>query len=609
MFARLKWVLLFIFIIDGKDSFCQTPFILTDSIEQMGMKEGLIQFLEDSQNKLSIQEVSSSAFTGDFHTADNDHLMNSNKQATYWLRFTLINHSHHSRWLMEMFDHNINSLSIFYPSTSDTYIERSSGNSFYFKHRDYQHKNFEFDLDLKPGQKKTYYLKIRSNNNNILTPEIRSYSRFISYALYEYYVFGIFYGILLIMAIYNLMLFLTVKNKSYLYYALYTLSVALYSMSQNGLGFQFLWPDHPEWNPYALYLSIASIILFFILFSKVFLSIPVNYPKLNQFLNSIIGIRILILFIGIYFYDVLLKHLFLDLIPLMLVYMISCIIFIKEKKVSAYFLLASTLLIFTFAINILEHYGLITSTIITVYSINIGIVLDILFFSVSLAEGYRREINMTILAKARLVEEMKAKELLTVKINQELEEKVVMRTSELYQANEKLKEQALSITQMNLKLDLLNRDLQKDIIQTNQKGILKTHMGFDEFLSVYPDELSCYRFIEELKSKRSFSCKKCLSLNFGKGKVIFDRRCTKCGYNESITSNTIFHKIKFPIVKSFYIIYLIANKPNTTAEDISAILNLRKETCSAFKKKVLERMKSVPKKDLESWDILILNAN
>jgi hypothetical protein len=609
MFTRLKWVLLFILIIEGKNSLCQIPFILKDSIEQMGMKEGLIQFLADHQNKWTIDQVSSLSFTRDFQTPDNDHLMNSNKQATYWLRFTLINQSNHSRWLMEMFDHNINSLSLFYPTSTNTYIERSSGNTNSFKHRDFLHKNFEFDLDLKPGQKKTYYLKIKSNNNNILTPEIRSFPRFIAYALYEYYVFGIFYGILLIMAIYNLILFLTVLNKSYLYYALYTLSVALYSMSQNGMGFQFLWPDHPEWNPYVLYLSIPSIILFFILFSKVFLSLPVNYPKLNQFLNNIIGIRILILFIGIYFYDLLLKYFFLDLIPLILVYIISCMIFIKEKKVSAYFLLANTLLIITFAINILEHYGLINSTIITVYSINIGIVLDILFFSISLAESYRREINTTILAKARLVEEMKAKELLTVKINQELEEKVVLRTSELYHANEKLKEQAFSITQMNLKLDLLNRNLQKDIIETNQKGILKTHMGFNEFLSVYPDELSCYRFIEELKSKRSFSCKKCSSLNFGKGKVVFDRRCTKCGYNESITSNTIFHKIKFPIVKSFYIIYLIANKPTTTAEEISAIINLRKETCSVFKKKVLERMKSVSKKDFESWDILILNHN
>ena len=110
-----------------------------------------------------------------------------------------------------------------------------------------------------------------------------------------------------------------------------------------------------------------------------------------------------------------------------------------------------------------------------------------------------------------------------------------------------------------------------------------------------------------MKSEKKYKCKKCAGATFGKGKEIFDRRCTKCGYNESITSNTIFHKLKFPIVKAFYITHLTFTKKEITAEELSSIISLRKETCSTFKKKVLERIQMLNKKELVSWDILILN--
>jgi hypothetical protein len=65
------------------------------------------------------------------------------------------------------------------------------------------------------------------------------------------------------------------------------------------------------------------------------------------------------------------------------------------------------------------------------------------------------------------------------------------------------------------------------------------------------------------------------------------RRCTKCGYNESVTSNSIFHGIRFPIDKAFFILYVTNNRQKEyTLDQLSEMLDLRRNTIWNFKKKI-----------------------
>jgi len=82
---------------------------------------------------------------------------------------------------------------------------------------------------------------------------------------------------------------------------------------------------------------------------------------------------------------------------------------------------------------------------------------------------------------------------------------------------------------------------------------------------------------------------KCGNIKFGKGINPFSRRCTKCRYDETVTTHTIFHKCKFPINKALYIVAMI----NRQGEDVSFTelareLQLRNATCWSFSQKVLK---------------------
>lgn len=114
-----------------------------------------------------------------------------------------------------------------------------------------------------------------------------------------------------------------------------------------------------------------------------------------------------------------------------------------------------------------------------------------------------------------------------------------------------------------------------------------------EFQAQFPDDESCLRYLSSLKWKDGFSCKKCSNDKFCKGIGTYDRQCSKCNYLESPTAGTLFHKVKFPLLKAFWIVYYIStNKKGISSTELSRKLELRQKTCWLFKQKVMNAMKS-----------------
>jgi hypothetical protein len=68
-----------------------------------------------------------------------------------------------------------------------------------------------------------------------------------------------------------------------------------------------------------------------------------------------------------------------------------------------------------------------------------------------------------------------------------------------------------------------------------------------EFRSKLGTEDQCLYYLSETKWSEKYVCIKCKNERFITGKKKFNRRCSLCGYDESPTSHTLFHKIKFGI--------------------------------------------------------------
>src|SRR5699024_11979620 len=111
-----------------------------------------------------------------------------------------------------------------------------------------------------------------------LHPSINLFSdkRYHEKIQYESFILGIFFGIILVMIIYNFFLFIGLRMRSYLFYVIMILFTLLGQLSINGIAFQYLWPNSPQWNLIAVPIFVSLACIFILLFSCFFLALIVQ---------------------------------------------------------------------------------------------------------------------------------------------------------------------------------------------------------------------------------------------------------------------------------------------------------------------------------------------
>ena len=124
-------------------------------------------------------------------------------------------------------------------------------------------------------------------------------------------------------------------------------------------------------------------------------------------------------------------------------------------------------------------------------------------------------------------------------------------------------------------------------------GNAETDLNLFEFQKKFTNDRDCLEYLSSVKWDEGFKCKKCKNTHYCKGIKEFDRQCSKCNYLESPMAGTLFHKIKFPILKAFYMVYFIStNKKGITSTELSRKLDLTQKVCWLFKRKVMVAMDS-----------------
>jgi len=132
---------------------------------------------------------------------------------------------------------------------------------------------------------------------------------------------------------------------------------------------------------------------------------------------------------------------------------------------------------------------------------------------------------------------------------------------------------------------------------------MKLLKGLDRetFKTRFGTKVSCYEYLAEQKWSEGYSCKKCKHIKYIKGKQPKSRRCCKCGYDESTTTGTLFHKLKFGIDKAFEMLYEIAtSKKGANSIWLGERFGIQQKTAWLFRQKVQLAMKSSEQYPLEA---------
>ncbi len=606
-----------LFLLMAKGGFAEKLLELKETQGDHVLNGEYFDVFEDPEKKYTIQQISTPDFTG-FRDHATEDRFNKNPRSAYWLKFRVRNNSTSShRFLLESYAPHSNRIQLFFPAHQNTFQMQEGGEDFKFSQRTYVTKNLIFDLPLdKKEEITTFYVRIDSRNYSAFDFRIKTVNYFLYYITNEYYFLGIYYGILMIMAVYNLLVYFTVKENVYLYYVLYVLGSAIVTMTDDGLGFQYLWPDFPALSRPMGY-TIAPIVLMvmFILYASSFLDLKNRFYSLWKILYWTTGLYLAYFVLSILILGKALPILYT--IPFLTTFMIACISYKRGYTASRFFILGYTFILMSIIIIQMRAEHIIEGSLFTVYSFNIGIILEVVIFSFALSDRIRLIKKEKTEAQQTIIETLRVNKDLQEKVNRELEEKVAHRTKELSSknqeleiVNQKLNELNNAINGINAKLDYDNWYLKKDLKNDLQSRILEEEVPFEEFIKVFPDDHSCLKYLAEQKWQNTYRCRKCGNLKYTDSQDHTKRKCTVCGFVESATAYTLFHGVRFPLNKAFYLTYLFYKKSSRrNLSDLADMLEIRRNTCGKFRAKVNESRELFSQRNknrnLETWEELI----
>jgi len=578
--------------------------------------------LEDVKGVLDFSEFTS-PLAFDSLRVNTTHVRNFS--ATYWVGFYIKKtlYTEQNPIFVEFIDPHINSIRVAALSPLQIrYLSAEVGADFPFTDKSFQFKNYLFKIDFAPEADTVLVVaKIKSSSATTLLFKIRTERDFISQSKNEYLGLGIFYGLILISLITNLIIFFFVRERLYLFYIFYLLSCSLLFLSEDMLGFEYLWPAIPQFNKWVAAYAPIFLIVAFYFYAKNLIQLKNYYPKADAFIKWSILFYVLYLLVLTWRGEVTPSYHFY-IIPFLAVFIFGILIARRGHKTARYFVLAHSFIIVGIFFLILRKSGVsFFNSALTFFSLHIGFAIDLAILSYALGERLNHFKNLKILAQEKvllqlkntqraqreLVEQLRENQELKDKLNKELEVEVRKRAAEIVEANDKLKQQAEQINKMNRLLDIDNWALKKDILKITEERVLSKEVGFVEFSKSYPNALACLRFLSNKKWELGFKCRRCGHEHYCDGKTPLSRRCTKCRYEESPTTETLLHKCKIPIDKAFYAIFLIySRKAEITSVELSEKLSLRQSTCWSFLQKVKTAMKHHKRVPGSGWDAVIL---
>lgn len=135
-------------------------------------------------------------------------------------------------------------------------------------------------LHLERKDTTTIYLRVRSNSIIRVPLEISNLQHIYENSQKTDIGHGFYYGLIAALIIYNLFVFISIRERTYLYYVFYIFFVALNIGYSKGLFLQFIVPDFPQANHSNYTGSLAFI--FALLFTNSFLNTRHYCPRLRK---------------------------------------------------------------------------------------------------------------------------------------------------------------------------------------------------------------------------------------------------------------------------------------------------------------------------------------
>jgi hypothetical protein len=352
-----------------------------------------LAYLEDPQKKLTIDDVSSPQMSARFvrHTGVTLNLgLNS---SAYWIRFTvdaLNDQTFQNKWLL-YFDwpNRIDYATLYTPKFPDTGWFTKEVGRILPTGRDPQPST---PASFLPPESSigplTFYLRLESSEAKIVRFQVLTEAAHQGVSRSRSLWFGVYYGIMLAMFLYNIILLISLREINRFYYLLYLVSLNLAFLESNGLLWEFL--------QIGIYLGEALILIFISLtffwgnlFAKTFLITKQHSPFFDKLLSgAMILALVLAAMIPLVNLSWMTAAISLQSILVPPIFLLSALVCWRRGfRPARFFLLAFAFLALSSMYEALAIFGMLPY--LTSYSAQFGSAIEVILLQLALADRFR----------------------------------------------------------------------------------------------------------------------------------------------------------------------------------------------------------------------------
>ena len=328
-----------------------------------------------------------------FKPHNKDTLNAGYSHSAFWLKVDLsyqpLNPQIHRTWLLELAYPPMDNIDLYLADASGNYrLAERTGDALPFDSRQIKENNYLFELNFSPGQSQTVYLRVASQGSVQAPLTLWSAQAYLEEQPVRIYILGLIYGVLLGMLVYNLFIYLSVRDTSYLYYIFYIASFGLYQLSVNGAAVQYFWPNNPWWANASTPFLIGSAAFFGCQFARTFLHTATHSRWLDRALMLLMAVGVLVMVLALTTsYAVSLRLATgLALAFIVTIFTAGVVAWARGLRVARYFVIAWSAFLLGGLVNTLMVLGYLPNVFLTMYASQIGSAIEVGLLSLALAD-------------------------------------------------------------------------------------------------------------------------------------------------------------------------------------------------------------------------------
>ena len=303
-------------------------------------------------------------------------------------------------WILEIAYARLSKVDIYLTESGTLVHEAGIGYDKPMSSRTLAHHFFAEPLNIEAGHQYDLYLNIERKGGGIQIPlHIYRQTDFTNYVADNNAVYGLYFGIMFAMLVYNSFLLLSVGHRAYFYYLLHIAFTCLTFQIIYGYAFKYLWPEIPVINEYALQMAVTIAAVAGLLFTRHYIEVDRYQRWMNPAITVMIITGSILILVRLFTAHMVIREVALYVgLATFCMTSISLICWRMGSRAAGFFLLAWIVFLTGATLHLLTLSGALPANSITTFSVIIGSALEVLLLSLGLADRINNEKRARYLA-------------------------------------------------------------------------------------------------------------------------------------------------------------------------------------------------------------------